>query len=65
MVLVTDPGTRQLKSRYYTATADQNGHFTASGIHPGEYTVVAWDSAESLDNAASDALEVANKQGKL
>lgn len=64
VVLVPDPGTRQLKSRYYTATADRNGHFTASGIHPGEYTVVAWDSAESLDYAASDALEVADKQGQ-
>jgi hypothetical protein len=64
VVLVPDPEHRQLKSRYYTATADQNGRFTASGIHPGEYTVVAWDSAESLDYAAPDALEVADKQGQ-
>lgn len=64
VVLIPDPGTRQLKSRYYAATADKDGHFTASGIHPGEYAVVAWDSAESLDNAASDALEVADKQGQ-
>ena len=63
VVLVPDPEHRQLKSRYYTATADQNGRFTASGIYPGEYTVVAWDSAESLDYAAPDALEVAEKQG--
>jgi protocatechuate 3,4-dioxygenase beta subunit len=64
VVLVPDQGRRQLKSRYYTATADQNGRFTASGIYPGEYTVVAWDSAESLDYAAPDALEVADKQGQ-
>jgi hypothetical protein len=64
VVLVPDPAHRQLKSRYYTATADQNGHFIALGIHPGEYTVVAWDSAESLDYAAPDTLEVADKQGQ-
>jgi len=64
VVLVPDPEHRQLKSRYYTATADQNGHFTVSGIHPGEYTVVAWDSAESGDNAAPDSLEVADTQGQ-
>jgi hypothetical protein len=64
VVLVPDPEHRQLKSRYYTATADQNGRFTASGIHPGEYTVVAWDSAESPDYAAPDALKVADKQGQ-
>ena len=63
VVLVPDPEHRQLKSRYYTATADQNGHFTTSGIYPGEYTVVAWDSAESFDDAAPDSLEVADKQG--
>lgn len=64
VVLVPDPEHRQLKSRYYTATAGQNGRFTASGIQPGEYTVVAWDSAEPLDYAASDALEVAGNQGQ-
>jgi hypothetical protein len=64
VVLVPDPGHRQLKSRYYTATADPNGRFTAAGIHPGEYTVVAWDSAESLDYAAPHAVEVADKQGQ-
>jgi Carboxypeptidase regulatory-like domain len=64
VVLVPDPEHRQLTSRYYTTTADRNGHFTVSGIDPGEYTVVAWDSAETLDNAASDALEVAEKQGQ-
>ncbi|HEV3037367.1 MAG TPA: carboxypeptidase regulatory-like domain-containing protein [Candidatus Angelobacter sp.] len=64
VVLVPDPGHRQLGSRYYTATADRNGRFTASGIHPGEYTVVAWDSAESLDYAAPDTLEVVDKQGQ-
>ncbi len=64
VVLIPDPGHRQLKSRYYTATADPNGRFTAAGIHPGEYTVVAWDSAESLDYAAPDALEVTDKQGQ-
>ncbi len=64
VVLVPDLEHRQLKFRYYTATADQNGRFTASGIHPGEYTVVAWDSAEALDNAAADALEIADKQGQ-
>lgn len=64
VVLVPDPEHRQLKSRYYTATADQNGRFAASGIHPGEYTVVAWDSAESLDDAAPDTLEVAEKEGQ-
>ncbi|HLJ26193.1 MAG TPA: carboxypeptidase regulatory-like domain-containing protein [Candidatus Angelobacter sp.] len=64
VALVPDSGHRQLKSRYYTATADQNGRFTTSGIHPGEYTAVAWDSAESLDYAAPDALEVADKQGQ-
>jgi hypothetical protein len=64
VVLVPDPEHRQLKSRYYTATADQTGHFTASGIHPGKYTVVAWDSAESLNDAAPDTLEVAEKEGQ-
>jgi carboxypeptidase family protein len=64
VVLVPDPEHRQLTSRYHTARADRNGHFTVSGIDPGEYTVVAWDSAETLDNAASDALEVAEKQGQ-
>jgi Carboxypeptidase regulatory-like domain len=64
VALVPDTEHRQLKSRYYTTTADQNGRFTASGIHPGEYTVVAWDSAESPDYAAPDALEVVDKQGQ-
>jgi protocatechuate 3,4-dioxygenase beta subunit len=64
VVLVPDPEHRQLKSRYYTATADQNGRFTTSGIYPGEYTVIAWDSAESLDDAAPDTLKVAQKEGQ-
>jgi len=64
VALVPDTEHRQLTSRYYTAAADQNGHFTALGMYPGEYTVVAWDSAESLDYAAADALEVADKQGQ-
>jgi len=64
VVLVPVPEHRQLKSRYYAATADQNGRFAALGIHPGEYTVIAWDSAEPLDYAAPDALEVADKQGQ-
>jgi hypothetical protein len=63
-VLVPDAGTRGAKTKYYTATTDQNGHFTMSGIHPGRYTAIAWDSVDSIDYTGPEALRVVDNQGQ-
>jgi protocatechuate 3,4-dioxygenase beta subunit len=64
VVLIPDSEQRKLKSRYYTATSDQNGHFILSGIRPGEYTAAAWDSVDSIDYTDAEALEIADNRGQ-
>jgi protocatechuate 3,4-dioxygenase beta subunit len=34
---------RQRQERYQGTQTDQNGHFRFSGLHPGEYTLMAWE----------------------
>jgi Carboxypeptidase regulatory-like domain len=65
VVLVPEPGRRHQRSSFYTATTGQNGGFTISGIRPGEYTVVAWDSPDSIDYGDPEAVDAADKQGKI
>ena len=33
--------------QYHAVLTDQNGHFQMRGLHPGDYTIVAWEDVES------------------
>jgi hypothetical protein len=46
VVIIPDPPHRDLKYRYLSATTDQNGKFSITGIVPGDYKVFSWDSVE-------------------
>ena len=49
VVLVPEPPNRQVKSLYVSATTDQNGKFSITGITPGDYKVFSWNSVEESD----------------
>lgn len=49
VVVIPDPPHRDLKYRYRSATTDQNGRFSITGIVPGDYKVFSWDSVEEFD----------------
>ena len=46
VLIIPDPPHRDLKSRYLSATTDQNGKFSMTGISPGDYKLFSWDSVE-------------------
>jgi hypothetical protein len=64
VVLVPEQEQRQVKGRYYTGAVDPKGHFTISGVRPGNYTVLAWDSVDTMDFMEPEALAIADKQGQ-
>ncbi len=47
VVLIPESSRRDQSALYKNTTADQNGHFTLSGIAPGEYKVFAWEDVET------------------
>jgi hypothetical protein len=65
VVLIPGSGRRHLKSSYYTTTADQNGGFKVSGIGPGEFTLVAWESLATIDYTDPEALDTSDKRGQI
>jgi hypothetical protein len=46
VLIIPDPPHRDLKYRYLSATTDQNGKFSMTGISPGDYRLFSWDSVE-------------------
>jgi hypothetical protein len=54
VVLVPDPPHRDAQRKYETATTDQNGKFTMSGITPGDYKLFSWETTEDFDPDWSD-----------
>jgi protocatechuate 3,4-dioxygenase beta subunit len=57
VVVIPEPSHRLVKSRYYTATTDRDGHFKMNGIRPGNYSVVALESTESGNDTELYALD--------
>jgi hypothetical protein len=47
IVLVPPDARRQNRLLYHTATADANGHFTISGIAPGNYKIFTWPGGDA------------------
>ncbi len=45
-VLVPESGRRTQTDLFKMAVADQNGHFSISGVAPGDYKLFAWDQVE-------------------
>jgi hypothetical protein len=49
VVIIPDAPHRDLKYRYVSATADQNGRFSMIGISPGDYKIFSWDFVEESE----------------
>jgi hypothetical protein len=49
VVIIPDAPHRDLKYRYLSATADQNGRFSMIGISPGDYKIFSWDFVEGSE----------------
>ena len=49
---------------YKTATTDQNGSFTISGISPGDYKVFAWEAIDQFGYFDPDLLRQSESRGK-
>jgi hypothetical protein len=54
---------RKRSSRYQRAATDQHGRFTLRGLHPGEYTLYAWEILEGDDYLDPDFLKSFEGQG--
>ncbi len=63
VVAVPEAAYRKRQSRYQKATTDQDGHFTMHGLHPGEYTLYAWEALEGDDYMDPDFLRAVETQG--
>jgi protocatechuate 3,4-dioxygenase beta subunit len=50
VVIIPDPPHRDQKYRYLSATTDQNGSFSMTGISPGDYKLFSWDSVEESES---------------
>ncbi len=62
--VVLIPGQRNRTDLYRSSATDQNGHFSLTGIAPGDYKLFSW---ESIDNGAQfdpDFLSQYEQQGK-
>ena len=53
VVLIPEVARRSYKEYYKSATTDQNGKFSITGIAPGDYRLFSWESVEG--NEWSDA----------
>ncbi len=64
VALVPESRLRDQARLFKDVIADQNGHFIIKGIAPGEYTLFAWEDAESGAYADPDFLKTFEKLGK-
>lgn len=63
VVAIPEPKYRKRQSRNQRTATDQNGRFTLRGLHPGEYTVYAWEILEGDDDQDPDFLKSLEGQG--
>jgi hypothetical protein len=54
---------RKRQSRYQKSSTDQDGHFTLRGLHPGEYTLYAWEALDGNDYLDPEFLKTVESQG--
>jgi hypothetical protein len=66
-VIVAVPETRfrTHPDRYRKAITDQQGHFTLTGLPPGDYTIFAWESIEGESYFNPEFLESYAAEGKV
>jgi uncharacterized protein (DUF2141 family) len=63
VVAIPEPKYRKRQSRYQRTATDQDCRFTLRGLHPGEYTVYAWEILEGDDYQDPDFLKSLEGQG--
>jgi len=49
VVAVPEEKYRKQQNRYAKASTDQRGHFSVKGLHPGTYTLLAWETIDGDD----------------
>src|SRR5208282_2299480 len=54
VVLIPNPPQRGAVEKYKSATTDQNGKFTMTGLTPGDYKVFSWDFVEESEGEYDD-----------
>lgn len=64
VVAVPEVGFRGHPDRYRKAVADQAGRFTLRGLHPGGYSVFAWESVEGEAYYDPEFLKIDEGKGK-
>jgi hypothetical protein len=58
------PVDRNRIMEYRQAIADQNGHYSMTGMTPGDYQLFSWESIDSGANYDPDFLKAYEQQGK-
>jgi hypothetical protein len=64
IVAVPEARWRNRTDRYRKTVADQSGRFTLRGIHPGDYTVFAWESVDGEAYYNPDFVKASEGQGR-
>ena len=62
--VIAIPKERGRTTDYRTAIADQNGHYSLTGITPGDYQIFSWESLDALAQFDPDFLKQYEQQGK-
>jgi hypothetical protein len=63
IVAVPELGLRTRIDRYRKTISDQSGRFTLHGLHPGDYTVLAWESVDGEAYYNPEFLKTYQAQG--
>ena len=63
IVAVPEARWRNRPDRYRKTVADQSGRFSLRGIHPGDYTVFAWESVDGEAYYNPDFVKASEGQG--
>jgi hypothetical protein len=63
IVAVPEARWRNRTDRYRKTVADQNGRFSLRGIHPGDYTLFAWESVDGEAYYNPDFVKASEGQG--
>jgi hypothetical protein len=64
VTLIPDESHRSLTWLYKTSNTDQNGHFTVTGLRPGEYKIYAWEDIEPGSYQDPDFMKPHESSGK-